>query len=304
MSEPYAIRAFASPEDYRACVELQEATWGEGFSERVSPAILQVGQILGGVSAGAFDEDDRLVGFVFGLTGVRDGRAVHWSDMLAVRPEIRDAGLGRRLKEYQRGELLARGIDTMYWTFDPLQSRNAHLNITRLGAVVGEYRVNMYGESDSPLHQGIGTDRFVALWLMDSERVRSRLGEEVGSGSRRASSGEAPAPPDEGSVPQTAGTSTPAAREAPFALAAEDGSAGHPRPGSPELSLGNDAVRVAIPSDVGSLMTDDMALAVRWREATRAVFERYLSDGYEVVEFERGRSTSDYLLARRAERNR
>lgn len=267
----YTIRPFASTEDYRACVELQEDTWGAGFSERVSPAILKVSQILGGVASGAYDEGGRLVGFVFGMTGLREGRVVHWSDMLAVRPEARDSGLGRRLKEYQRSEVLSRGVDTMFWTFDPLQSRNAHLNVTRLGAVVREYRVDMYGESDSPLHQGIGTDRFVVLWLLDSERVEARL----------------------------AGSEPESYEDAPFALRhAGSGRRGHPRPGTPDTSLGNDVVRVAIPRDVRSIMDDDMELAVAWREATRTALAHYLGAGYQVQEFERGRPTSAYVLRR------
>lgn len=285
----YTIRPFASMDDYRACVDLQEATWGDGFSERVSPAILKVSQILGGVAAGAYDEAGNLVGFVFGLTGVRDGETVHWSDMLAVRPEARDAGLGRRMKMYQRDELLARGITKMYWTFDPLQSRNAYLNLAKLGVVIREYRANMYGESDSPLHQGIGTDRFVPVWLMDSERVRRR----VEGDSARVSD----------DVP-TALAEVPAAlAEVPAALAeADPGDAHHPLPGIPDLGLvGNDAIRVAIPSDIGAVMADDMGLAVTWREATRAVFEQYLAEGFEVTEFERGRRVSAYLLTRKGE---
>lgn len=281
MSGPYTIRPFSSTEDYRECVALQEATWGEGFSERVSPAILKVGQILGGVSAGAYDDSGRLVGFVFGLTGVRDGCVVHWSDMLAVRPEARDGGLGRRLKEYQRQQMLDRGVDTMYWTFDPLQARNAHLNITRLGVVVREYRANMYGDSDSPLHRGIGTDRFVAHWMLDSKRVRVRLAEGRGE--------------------PLEGRSEPA--DAPFALASAPGSGGkHPRPGLPDLSLGSPAIRVAVPSDIESLMEDDIELAVEWRDATRRAFEHYLSSGYEVREFERGGRTSAYVVTRRSGR--
>lgn len=275
VSRSVTIRPFASMEDYRACVDLQEATWGEGFSERVSPAILKVSQILGGVAAGAYDETGALMGFVFGLTGVRDGETVHWSDMLAVRPEARDGGLGRRLKMYQRDELLSRGITTMYWTFDPLQSRNAYLNLAKLGVLIREYRMNMYGESDSPLHRGVGTDRFVPVWLMDSERVRRRL----------------------------EGGSAPAGGDAPFALAERDEmGTGHPEPGLPDLDLlGNDSVRVAIPSDVGALMADDMDLAVDWRDATRAAFVRYLDEGFEVTEFERGRRVSFYTLTRRTE---
>jgi len=269
--EPCTIRPFETTEEYHECVALQEATWGGGFTERVSPAILQVAQILGGISAGAYDASGRLVGFVFGLTGVRDGRVVHWSDMLAVRPELRDTGLGRRLKAYQRAELLARGIDTMFWTFDPLQSRNAHLNITRLGAIVREYRINMYGDTDSPLHRGIGTDRFVASWLMDTERVRARL----------------------------AGVEPEPMEEAPFALDAEGAGTGdHPRPGLLDLSLANGPVRVAIPSGVDNLMDADLELAVAWRTASRAVFEHYFAAGYEVTGFARGEPTSSYYLTK------
>lgn len=273
MSDGYTIRPFTTTEEYRDCVRLQEDTWGAGFSERVSPAILKVSQILGGLASGAYAADGRLVGFVFGMTGVRDGEVVHWSDMLAVRPEARDAGLGRRLKEYQRDEMLGRGVEKMFWTFDPLQSRNAHLNITRLGAVVREYRENMYGDTDSPLHQGIGTDRFVALWLLGSDRVRSRLAVESSSSDTGVGS----------RVP------TPLALDA-------DASGRHPRPADPVLSLHASAVRVKIPADVSALMHDDLPLAVAWREATRAVFGHYLSAGWEVREFERDGSTSTYLV--------
>lgn len=271
MSE-HEIRPLETIEEYHACVALQEETWGHGFSERVSPAILKVGQILGGVSAGAWDEDGTLTGFVFGLTGVRDGEVVHWSDMLAVRRGVRDAGLGRRLKAYQRRVLLERGVEVMYWTFDPLQSRNAHLNFRRLGILVREYRQDMYGDTDSPLHRGIGTDRFVALWQMGSERVRRRL------------DGEEPTLPDPGDTPRALG-------------AADEGDA-HPRPGVPDLTLDTDRVLVAIPAEISHLMADDLPLAVAWRQATRAVFTHYLHAGWEVREFLRGRRTSDYLLIR------
>ena len=271
----FTIRPFATIDEYRACADLQEDTWGKGFSERVSPAILKVAQILGGVSAGAWDDEGRLVGFVFGMTGQRDGELVHWSDMLAVRPELRDSGLGRQLKAYQREDVLSRGVEKMFWTFDPLRSRNAHLNITRLGAVVREYHENMYGDTDSPLHKGIGTDRMVALWQLPTDRVAERVA---------AFSAPGPSPV----IPFADG---------PSALAAAmDGA--HPRPAEPDTTLGNDFVHVAIPSDIGTLMSDDLGLAVAWREATRAVFHHYLSSGYEVREFQRGTPVSTYLLAR------
>jgi len=119
--------------------------------------------------AGAFAADGRMLGFVFGMTGVVDGRLVHWSDMLAVRPEARGGRLGERLKHYQRGLARATGARAMYWTFDPLVARNAHLNLARLGAHVVEYVPNMYGDSTgSPLHGAMPTDRLVVEWDLAS----------------------------------------------------------------------------------------------------------------------------------------
>lgn len=277
---PYDIRPFETMEECHECVALQEETWGKGFSERVSPAILKVGAILGGVSAGAYDADGRLVGFVFGLTGLRDGDVVHWSDMLAVRPEARDTGLGRRLKAYQREVVTSLGVQRMYWTFDPLQSRNAHLNITRLGAVVREYRIDMYGETDSPLHRGIGTDRFVALWQLPTARVEGRLSDDP---EHRFDPREI----DAGGVDDC--------------LVADTRSGVHPRPGAPRLVAGNPWVRVEIPSMLGPIMDDDPDLARAWRSSTREVFSHYLASGYEVQEFVRGDPVSTYLLRRIAQ---
>ena len=265
----YTIRPFGTTEEYRACVDLQEQTWGRGFSERVAPAILKVSQILGGVASGAYDARGRLVGFVFGMTGQRDGEVVHWSDMLAVVPEARDSGLGRQLKAYQRDEVLARGVEKMFWTFDPLQARNAHLNVNKLGIVVREYAENMYGDTDSPLHRGIGTDRFVALWLLSSQRVRDRV------------AGVAPDPLN---------------AACPMALAAVEVEGEHPRPSVPDTSLGTETVGIVIPSDIGTMMDEDLSLAVEWRHATRAAFLHYLAAGYEVTGFRRGPHVSMYAL--------
>jgi len=270
----WTIRPLRTIEELHACVALQEETWGHGFSERVPPAILKVAQILGGVSSGAWDDRGTLVGFVFGMTGVRDGEVVHWSDMLAVRRGLRDSGLGGELKAYQRRVLLERGVNTMYWTFDPLQSRNAYLNFSKLGIVVREYARDMYGETDSPLHRGIGTDRFIALWQMDSERVTRRIeqGERGPVAEAHADDAAALAEADEGSE--------------------------LPRPGPPRTGLDAPRVRIAIPADISEVMATSMDLAVAWREATRATITHYLDRGYEVRELLRGARTSDYLLTR------
>jgi predicted GNAT superfamily acetyltransferase len=159
------IRHVANWSELEACVALQYEVWGGQFTDLVPASILKVTQRLGGVVAGAFDPDGRLAGFVFGTTGVERGRLVHWSDMLAVRADARDRGIGRRLKNFQRDAVAALGVSTIYWTFDPLVARNAHLNITTLGADVVEYVEDMYGPTtSSALHAGIGTDRFVVAW--------------------------------------------------------------------------------------------------------------------------------------------
>ncbi len=267
----HTIRPLESAEDLNACVALQEETWGHSFSERVAPSMLKVAAILGGVAAGAFRQDGTLDGFVFGLTGVKDGEVVHWSDMLAVRRSVRDRGLGMRLKHYQRRVLLDRGVRTMLWTFDPLQSRNAHLCFARLGVVVREYVRDMYPRSDSPLHRGIGTDRFVALWAMDSSRVVARV--ERGE----------PAP----------GASV--AEGVPAALDARPAE-GLPEPGQPRPDLEVPRVTVAIPADISAVMAGSMEVATAWREATRTVLTAYLERGYEVREVLRGERVSRYLL--------
>jgi len=158
------IRPLESAADYEACVTLQRATWGDDFRELVPPALLQVAQKMGGILAGAFD-GDRLIGFVFGLTGLRAGSLAHWSHMLAVDTAWRDRGVGRQLKAYQRERLLAAGITRMFWTFDPLVARNAHLNLERLGATVVEYVRDMYGANPmSRADSIICSDRFVVEW--------------------------------------------------------------------------------------------------------------------------------------------
>lgn len=176
----YAFRDLVRYEDFVACVRLQEATWGAGFAERVPTAILRVASDYGGVLIGAFPQGqsadpDAMVGFVFGLAGIRNGHSVHWSDMLAVLPSHRGRGLGVALKFAQRDRLLSLGVETMHWSFDPMEAVNARLNLNRLGARGIRFVPAMYGESTSILHQGIGTDRLVASWDLRASASRGFL---------------------------------------------------------------------------------------------------------------------------------
>jgi predicted GNAT superfamily acetyltransferase len=168
------IRLLTTPAAFAACVKLQELVWGKG-DETIPAIMLLVSQKVGAVAAGAFDAKGRLLGCVYGMTGLRHGRLAHWSHMLAVRPGIRNRGIGRRLKLYQRARVLAMGVKTMYWTFDPLVARNAHFNLNRLGATVEEYVVNMYGPGkNSPVDRAIGTDRFIVRWDLKARPRRRR----------------------------------------------------------------------------------------------------------------------------------
>jgi len=256
------LRALRTHAEYAACVQLQRETWGQDYTDTVPASILKVSQMVGGVSAGAFTDDDELVGFVYGLTGLRDGRIMHWSHMLAVKPEYRDHGVGRRLKEYQREVLGRMGVEMIYWTFDPLVARNAHLNLTRLGAKVDEYVADMYGDTGSDLH-AFGTDRFIVSWPVSNGNVEPR------------------------EVPR-------AWRAAPVAPKGTEN-------GADELLArlrGVPLVRIEIPADVESMPVGE---ARAWRAATRPSFVWLLARGYRVAGFmTEGRRRSYYVLARDA----
>jgi len=116
-----------------------------------------------------------LVGFALAIPGLRNGHRYLHSQMLAVRQAYRNGGLGRRMKLYQRDDALARGIELMEWTFDPLEIKNAYLNIEKLGAIARRYNVNQYGITSSPLQGGLPTDRLIAEWWMKSKRVEAVL---------------------------------------------------------------------------------------------------------------------------------
>jgi predicted GNAT superfamily acetyltransferase len=162
--------------DFERCVEVQLAVWGYSDGDLIPKRVFIVAERIGGQVIAAFDRDV-MVGFAMSLPGCRDGKSYLHSHMLAVLPEYRNAGLGRRLKLAQRDDALARGFDLMEWTFDPLEIKNAHLNIVRLGAIARRYMPDFYGPSTSPLQGGLPTDRLVAEWWLRSKRVRRTLGE-------------------------------------------------------------------------------------------------------------------------------
>ena len=168
------IQPLTTLEQFERCVVLQIEVWGYSDGDVIPRRVFVVAQRIGGQVIGAF-EGDTLVGFAMSLPGYRDLKPYLHSHMLAVLPHYRNAGIGRRLKLAQRDDAIARGFDLMEWTFDPLEIRNAHLNIARLGVIVRRYQPDFYGPSSSPLQGGLPTDRLYAEWWLRSDRVAGTL---------------------------------------------------------------------------------------------------------------------------------
>ena len=250
------IRPLGTLSEFKACVALQERVWGDGFSEAVPVSLLQAASYVGGLAIGAFDRDHLLLGFVFGLTGVQDGRTVHWSHLLGVLDSARNLGLGRMLKESQRAELARRGIPEMFWTFDPLIAKNAHLNLNLLGARVVKFTANMYGTTTTPLHNGLPTDRFVVACATS------------------------------GAVPGHHGPIVEAAAAPVLTLEPQPDDAAvdrrHPPP----------RIRLEIPTDFQHLMGASATSAAAWHANVRTHLQWALAHGYSVTGLHRDAVTS------------
>jgi predicted GNAT superfamily acetyltransferase len=157
-------------EEFRACVALQKEVWNFTDAELVPLRMFVVADKVGGQVMGAFD-GDLMVGFALSVPGTRTGHVYLHSHMLAVRKDHRNSGLGRRLKLMQREDAMARGIELIEWTFDPLEIKNAYLNLEKLGAIARRYNINQYGITSSPLQGGLPSDRLIAEWWLKSKRV-------------------------------------------------------------------------------------------------------------------------------------
>jgi len=173
-AERIEVRPCRGLEELRACVALQKDVWNFSDAELVPLRMFVVADKVGGQILGAFD-GGVMVGFALSVPGTRSGHIYLHSHMLAVRADHRNRGLGRRLKLLQREDALARGIELIEWTFDPLEIKNAFLNIERLGAIARRYTINQYGITSSPLQGGLPSDRLIAEWWLKSKRVETLL---------------------------------------------------------------------------------------------------------------------------------
>jgi len=255
-------RDLTTLDDFAQVVELEAEIWGPGYTDVVPVPILGISVHRGGILIGAF-ADSRMIGFVYSLPGIKNGRATQWSHMLGVIDAYRSDGIGYQLKLLQRERTLAMGLDVIEWTYDPMQAMNAHLNFTKLGVVVREYGENVYGESTSPLHKGNPTDRFVAEWWVREPRRQDDAS---------------------GAVP--ANRLTPAGDWYECAAARVD--------------IDASKISVAIPMGFTEMLSRAPDLAMSWRLQTRALFTSYFNRGYEAVAFSLDRSArrGSYLLVR------
>ncbi len=262
-----------------AVEELQRVVW-PGSDVDVVPAHMFIAAIHnGGLVLGAF-ADEQLIGFVFGFPGLEvtpDGpRAKHCSHMMGIHPQYRDAGIGFALKRAQWQMVRHQGLDHVTWTFDPLLSRNAYLNITKLGAVCNTYRRSEYGDMRDGLNVGLASDRFQVDWWINTRRVERRL-------SKRARR------------PLKLDHFAKADLRPLYAL--QDSASGWPCPPEHFLSLEGRLLLAEIPSDFNALKEVDFPLARDWRYFSREVFETAFAAGYIVTDFIYDDHKSFYVLS-------
>ncbi len=266
MRSKITIRELESHQEFLACETLEKDTWGQSFAECVPPSILMVRQKIGGVTAGAFNEEGELIGFVYGLTGLMDGKPVHWSHMLAVLPEYRDENLGARLKRYQSDTVKKLGIEMMYWTFDPLVSKNAHLNLNKLGVEIDKYVPDMYVDgNESDLHRGIGMDRFIVRWDLNKKQDEETSESIEPEGSRAIV------------------VNTKLNEKSKLILVEP-------------IYVEEEFVRIEIPLNINKIQKHSLELSGQWRANTRQSFLHYLDKNYEITGFHRDKTDRCYYI--------
>jgi len=259
-----AIRDLKTIDDLDQLRVVEKAVWGMADADAMSLTLAIALHAAGNIFVGAFAREklgqEKMIGFAFGFLGRELGRTTVHSHMLAVLEPYRHLDIGSRLKQAQRERALALGVPEMTWTFDPLQSRNAHFNFSKLGVIAETYKVDFYGpETSSMLHRN-GTDRLWVRWQLNSRRVRDRL---AGNDGR---------------------AETLDALRLLAPLVRFNGN-GHPERADLAESLSRQRVSIEIPGDILEVEHSDMALAREWRAATRWAFTAALQAGFFVAEF-------------------
>ncbi len=276
MGEEIRIRLAETRADFEAAVSLQRAVWGLSDLEITSAIQLIATTHAGGTLHLAESVDGSSLGFAYAFPALRGGMPHLHSDLLAVLPEHQRRGLGGRLKWAQREEALKRGVTLITWTFDPLQARNAHLNLRRLGTVAVEFLEDFYGVTSATLHHGLPTDRLMVHWRLDDPRV-----------ARLALEDEPP-----GSVPTP---SHPRINEVKW-------QAGWPVSSEPRTDLEAPVLLLEIPPDWDVLCRAAPRMAEDWHGKVRGALRAYFGRGYRGTDFapteDAGRRRPLYVLTK------
>jgi predicted GNAT superfamily acetyltransferase len=292
-AQQITIRDLKSIDDLSQLRAVEKEVWGMADEDTLPLTLAIACKAAGNIFVGAFDKDgqarddkrnkerEKLVGFAFGFLGREHGLTTIHSHMLAVLDAYRHLDLGARLKQAQRERAMAMGIHEMTWTFDPLQSRNAHFNFSKLGVVSETYKVDFYGPATSSMLHQNGTDRLWVRWMLNSRRVRDRLASRVAGKDAR------------GETLDALRLLAPLIRFDPSG-----------KPGRANLaeSLARQRVSIEIPGDILEVERKDMSLAREWRDATRWAFREAVKAGFVVTEFCRSirghQGPGAYLLQR------
>jgi predicted GNAT superfamily acetyltransferase len=300
-AQQITIRDLRTIDELNQLKAVEKEVWGMAEEDAIPLTIAVALRAAGNIFVGAFEQKhdggkparqeksekekpekeksgrEKMVGFAFGFLGREHGQTTIHSHMLAVLDAYRHLDLGAKLKHAQRERALAMGVHEMTWTFDPLQSRNAHFNFAKLGVLSDTYKVDFYGpETSSKLHRN-GTDRLWVRWLLSSRRVRDRV------------------------AGKSARAETLDALRLLAPLVRFDGKG---KPVRAELgeALARERVSIEIPGEILSVEAADMGLAREWREATRWAFRESLRAGFFVSEFCRSvrgqQGPGAYLLQR------
>ena len=241
-------RLVRSLDEFAACEAMSRDIWGAAERNVVPRELLLTMQHNGGLVHGAFLPDGRLVGFCFAFLGMRDGQLRLCSHQLGVIPDFRGRGVGIALKQAQRYDALRLGYELVTWTFDPLEARNAYINLHRLGCIARLYDRNHYGTMEDELNRGLPSDRFEAEWWLRRPKPPTASGEPV--------------------------------------VMLRAGATGEPVWEHRELSPTTTAL-IGVPPDFQAVKRTSLELALRWRMESRAAFEAALAAGLVAIDFRR-----------------
>ena len=270
------VREIASIPELEAVLRLEKEVWGFDAAD-VTPLTLAIAmKAAGSIWLGAFNKDG-LLGFAFAFPSLEEGRLRFHSHTLAVDPSRESGGIGYQLKLAQRQCVLAHGVNEITWTFDPLRSRNAHLNFAKLGVVSNSYRPDFYGAQTSSALHANGTDRLWVTWRLGDPRVEQRVNGRL----------------------NRAETLDALAHLEPLIRFNGDG---YPAESDLGLALSRQRIAIEIPGNIGQIEATNADLACRWRLATRKAFTEAINAGFTVTEFCRSirgqQGPGAYLLER------